>query len=106
MASRYDPVARRLTLSVSGREEAAADVDDPKARRALADWLAEVVNQFPSNPLSGRPEREPLQLLGDGETLFTDRGPSQISLGGRESLQTSYPPRPARMWMNGDFGRI
>lgn len=87
VTSRYDAEARRLILAVPGRDEASANVDKPAEREALAAWLAEVVNQFPSNPLSGRPEREPLQLLGDGETLFTDRGPSQISIGGRESLR-------------------
>ncbi len=87
VASRYDPDTRQLTLSMSGRGEAAANVDQPEERRALEAWLAEVVKEFPSNPLTDRPEREPLQLLGDGETLFTDRGPSQISIGGRESLR-------------------
>jgi len=85
IAARYDAAARRLTLAFDGAERA-AEIDDQRQRTALADWLAEIVHSFAENPLRGRPEREPLVLLGDGSSRYTDRGPTQVSLAGRDSL--------------------
>ncbi len=82
----YDPNSRRLTLSLGREDQITGSIESVKDRQIIADWLAEKVKQFPKNPLRDRPEREPLKLLGNGETLFTDRGPSQISIGTRESL--------------------
>ena len=36
------------------------------SRLELSDWMTDVVLGLPENPLRGRPEREPLRLLGDG----------------------------------------
>ena len=84
--SGWDEAARTLTITVKGQSESAC-VDVPAERARLAAWMTDVVLGLPENPLRGRPEREPLQLLGDGAARFTDRGPTQISLGGLASLQ-------------------
>ncbi len=83
--SGWDPDARVLSITVKGQTKS-AEVDNPASRLDLSDWMTDVVLGLPENPLSGRPEREPLRLLGDGEARFTDRGPTQISLGGLASL--------------------
>ncbi len=83
--SGWDPETRELTVTVKGQART-ADVDDPVSRAEMSEWMTGVVLGLPENPLRGRPEREPLQLLGDGDSRFTDRGPTQISLGGMSSL--------------------
>ena len=79
--SGWDPEARVLSVTVKGQTKS-AQVDDAASRVELSDWMTDVVLGLPENPLRGRPEREPLRLLGEGESRFTDRGPTQISLGG------------------------
>lgn len=81
----WDPDQRVLSVSL-GEQSKSAQVDDPAARVEIAEWFTDLVLGLPQNPLSGRPEREPLRLLGDGESRFTDRGPTQISLGASSSL--------------------
>ena len=81
----FESASKRLTLAFEG-EEQGAEIDDPRQRTALADWLADVVHSFEENPLRGRPEREPLVLLGDGSSRYTDRGPTQVSLAALDSL--------------------
>lgn len=83
--SGWDPDERVLSITVKGQTKS-AEVDNPASRAELSDWMTDVVLGLPENPLRGRPEREPLRLLGDGEARFTDRGPTQISLGGLASL--------------------
>lgn len=83
--SGWDPDDRVLTVAVKGQTKT-AEVDNPASRVEMAEWMTDVVLGLPENPLRGRPEREPLQLLGSGESRFTDRGPTQISLGGLDSL--------------------
>ncbi len=83
--SSWDPDARVLSITVKGQTRT-AEIDYPAARADLAEWMTDIVLGLPENPLRGRPEREPLRLLGDGESRFTDRGPTQISLGGSASL--------------------
>ena len=83
--STFDADSRALTIT-AGQERQQADVDNEAQRVQLAEWFTEVVRAMPVNPLQGRPERAPLQLLGDGAARFTDRGPTQISLGALESL--------------------
>lgn len=77
--------SRILTITANGDSEAAL-IDHEDSRQHLADWFAQIVHSLPENPLTGRPEREPLRLLGDGTTRFTDRGPTQISLASNASL--------------------
>ena len=81
----WDPDERVLSVSLRGQSKS-AQVDDPAARVEIAEWFTDLVLGLPENPLRGRPEREPLRLLGDGESRFTDRGPTQISLGASSSL--------------------
>ena len=81
----YDAATRVLTLSFAG-EQQAASVDDEAQRQSLARWLGTAVKSLPKHPFDAKPEHEPLRLLGDGESLFTDRGPSQVSIGSLASL--------------------
>ena len=83
--SGWNPDTRTLSITYNGQTRN-AQVDDDASRLALSDWMTNVVLGLPQNPLRGRPEREPLRLLGDGQSRFTDRGPTQISLGGLASL--------------------
>ena len=85
VAAAFDPERGELSLTFEG-EERRADIAEQRQRTALADWLADVVHSFEDNPLRGRPEREPLVLLGDGSSRYTDRGPTQISLAALDSL--------------------
>ena len=85
VAAAFDPERGELSLTFEG-EERRADIAEQRQRTALADWLADIVHSFADNPLRGRPEREPLVLLGDGSSRYTDRGPTQISLAALDSL--------------------
>lgn len=85
IAAAFDDERGLLSLSADGETRSAA-VDSPHEREALAAWFADVVRALDDNPLAGHPEREPLELLGDGSSRFTDRGPTQISLAGNASL--------------------
>ena len=85
VAAAFDPEHGELRLTFEG-EERRADIAEQRQRTALADWLADIVHSFEDNPLRGRPEREPLVLLGDGSSRYTDRGPTQISLAALDSL--------------------
>ena len=85
VAAAFDPERGELKLVFEG-EERRAGIAEQRQRTALADWLADVVHSFEDNPLRGRPEREPLVLLGDGSSRYTDRGPTQISLAALDSL--------------------
>lgn len=85
VAAAFDPERGELRLTFED-EERRADIAEQRQRTALADWLADVVHSFADNPLRGRPEREPLVLLGDGSSRYTDRGPTQISLAALDSL--------------------
>ena len=85
VSAAFEPDGGRLALTFEG-EERSAEIGDQRQRAALADWLADVVHGFAENPLRGRPEREPLVLLGDGTSRYTDRGPTQISLAALDSL--------------------
>ena len=85
VAAAFDPERGELRLTFDG-EERRADIAEQRQRTALSDWLAEIVHSFDDNPLRGRPEREPLVLLGDGSSRYTDRGPTQISLAALDSL--------------------
>ncbi len=76
----YDPAARRLQITAADGAAAAARVDAAEEREALSAWVAARVLAWPENPLSARPERLPLRLLGDGAARFTDRGPTQVTL--------------------------
>ena len=81
----FDAERGVLSITAAGETRSAAADSEPE-RTALAAWFADMVRGLPDNPLAGHPEREPLALLGDGASRFTDRGPTQISLASRASL--------------------
>ena len=83
----YDAETRRLTLATPKQGEMCAMVDDDSERRALSDWLADVVLGFEKSPLAERSSLLPLQLLGNGVARFADRHPKQVSLGAEESAR-------------------
>ena len=87
IAASYSTEARRLVLAAPKHGAVSGSIDDSGERRALADWLTEVVLGFEKHPLTARATRLPLQLLGDGTARFADRRPEQISLGAEESAR-------------------
>jgi hypothetical protein len=87
VACRFDPDARRLTLTLDGRELASGTVDDETARARLASAIEAAVGAFEVSPLAGRADRSPLRLVGDGnEPRFHDRTSIQVSLVNRASI--------------------
>jgi uncharacterized protein YcbX len=83
---RLDRAAGRLRIGLEG-ERLAEETLDSGGRARLCAALADYVLQLPGNPLSGRPERLPLRLVGDGVTpRYQDNEAGQISLHSRESL--------------------
>ena len=82
----YDAASRVLSLRTADKIQRSAALDREQERAALAAWLAQIVQGFALNPLLGHDERLPLRLLGDGRTLFTDRGPAQVSLAAQATL--------------------
>ncbi len=83
---RFDHAAWRLRISRDGAvlEEAALDGD---GRRRLAAALADYVLKLDENPLTGHPERLPLELIGDGAApRYQDNEGGQATLHSRESL--------------------
>ena len=85
IAASFDGERGRIEIAAEGETRSAA-VDSPHEREVLAAWFADIVRALDDNPLAGHPEREPLELLGDGASRFTDRGPTQISLAANASL--------------------
>jgi hypothetical protein len=84
----FDPDERRLSLTLDGRQFAAGLVDDEAARARLASAIEAAVGAFEVNPLSGRADRSPLRLVGDGsEPRFHDRTSIQVSLVNRASME-------------------
>jgi uncharacterized protein YcbX len=83
---RYDHNARRLRIVCDGDTLVEGGLD-PDGRARLAAALADFVLKLGENPLSGRPERLPLRLVGDGGTpRYQDSESGQITLHSRESL--------------------
>ena len=82
----YDHNARRLRIRRDGAMLVEAGLD-PQGRDRLTAALAEFVLKLEENPLSGRPERLPLHLVGDGASpRYQDSESGQITLHSRESL--------------------
>ena len=82
----YDHGARRLRIAHGGATLVEAGLD-PEGRARLTAALADFVLEHGENPLSGRPERLPLRLVGDGRTpRYQDSESGQITLHSRETL--------------------
>ena len=86
IVTQYDPSTSVLTLDGGELGSTSGSMTSPQDRELLATWLATAVKETGKDPFHKHPEREPLQLLGDGTTLFTDRGPTQVSISTVESL--------------------
>ena len=86
LTARYDPAALRLRITHAERLIAEESLD-AEGRARLADAVARFVSSLPDNPLSGHPERLPLELIGDGVTpRYQDSERGEITLHSRESL--------------------
>jgi uncharacterized protein YcbX len=84
--ARYDPATRRLSLAYEGAVLADEALDDD-GRGRLAAAVERYVLGLPDNPLTGHPERLPLQLVGDGLTpRYQDSQDGQVTLHSRASL--------------------
>jgi uncharacterized protein YcbX len=82
----FDHAARRLRITHGGAV-LADDAIDGEGRSRLAETVARFVCTLDENPLSRRPERLPLRLVGDGVTpRYQDNEAGQITLHSRASL--------------------
>ena len=86
LAVRFDHEALRLRFTRDGAVLADESLDD-NGRKRLCAALEDYVLGLAENPLSGRPERLPLKLVGDGVTpRYQDNVEGQATLHSRESL--------------------
>lgn len=86
LAARFDPRSRRLTIAHDGVLLADESIDG-EGREKLAAAVERYVLALPDNPLSGRQERLPLQLIGDGVTpRYQDSESGQVTLHSRASV--------------------
>lgn len=83
---RFDHGALRLRISLGGGVLADEALDDA-GRKQLAAAIERYVLGLTENPLSGRPERLPLRLVGDGVTpRYHDNEGGHTTLHSRESV--------------------
>ncbi len=83
---RFDAGTRRLRIAL-GEEVLADEPINGEGRRRLAAAVEHYVLAQPGNPLAGRPERLPLELIGDGVTpRYQDSERGEITLHSRETL--------------------
>jgi uncharacterized protein len=81
-----DSRTQRLTIAL-GREVLADEILDEPGRKRLAAKVEQYALAQPENPLSGHPERTPLELIGDGVTpRYQDSQRGEITLHSRASL--------------------
>ena len=86
LTARFDHETLRLRIEHDGRVLADEALDEA-GRKRLAGAIEHYVLGLPDNPLTGHPERMPLQLIGDGVTpRYQDSEHGQITLHSRESL--------------------
>ena len=86
LSARFDERTRRLRLALGETVLADEGLDD-EGRERLAAAVERYVMALPDNPLSGHPERLPLELIGDGVTpRYQDSEAGQITLHSRESI--------------------
>jgi len=84
---RLDHKARRLSIRLNGETLADESIDDEAGRRRLAAAVERYVLAQEESPLREQPERQPLELVGDGTTpRYTDSERGEITLHSRESL--------------------
>jgi uncharacterized protein YcbX len=87
LKTQFDEAALRLRISLGSRELVDEELN-PEGRQRIAAILADYVLRLDENPLTGRPERLPLRVIGDGRTpRYHDEEAGRITLHGRESLR-------------------
>ncbi|MDO9422796.1 MAG: MOSC domain-containing protein [Methylobacter sp.] len=83
---RFDHQTLRLCIGLDG-EVLANETLDEKGRSKIAAAIENYVLKLDENPLSSRPDRLPLRLVGNGITpRYQDNEAGQITLHGRASL--------------------
>jgi uncharacterized protein YcbX len=86
LTARFDHAKRRLSIAL-GDDVLADEALDDAGRDRLSAAIERYVLELPDNPLSGHPERAPLELIGDGVTpRYQDNAQGQITIHSRESL--------------------
>jgi hypothetical protein len=86
LAMRFDAGTRHLSIAL-GDTVLADESIDGEGRTRLAAAVERYVLGQPGNPLAGRPERLPLELIGDGVTpRYQDSEQGEITLHSRASL--------------------
>ena len=87
--ARFDSATQRLRIALDGAV-LAEDTLEPAGRSRIAQAVERYVLSLPDNPLSGHPQRRPLELIGDGVTpRYQDNEQGQITLHSRESLASA-----------------
>ena len=82
----FNDQTQRLRISLQGEVLADTALDDA-GRKYVASVLKEYVLGLDVNPLSSRPDRLPLRVVGDGITpRFQDDEGGYVTLHGRQSL--------------------
>ena len=85
--TKFDSGTRRLSLAHGASRLADESIDDADGRSRLARAVQQFACTLAENPLTGHPERVPLELIGDGSTpRYQDNERGQITLHSRESL--------------------
>ena len=83
----FDDEAMRLRMATNGLSLADESVTEPAGRTRLAEAMTGFVASLDENPLSGRPDRLPLKLVGDGrQPIHHDRPEGWVTLHSRASL--------------------
>jgi uncharacterized protein YcbX len=87
LKTRFDETALRLRISL----ETTVLVDEelnPEGRQRIAAVLADYILRLDENPLTGRPDRLPLRVIGNGRApRYHDEAAGRVTLHGRGSLQ-------------------
>ena len=87
--ARFDFGAKRLRIALEG-VVLAEDTLDAAGRARIAAAVERYILSLPDNPLSGHPQRRPLELIGDGLTpRYQDSEQGQITLHSRGSLASA-----------------
>jgi MOSC domain-containing protein len=86
LTAHVDHERQRLRVTLDS-ENLIDDSLDAGGRKRIAAAIERFVLSLPENPLTGHPERLPLELIGDGITpRYQDSERGEITLHGRESL--------------------
>jgi len=82
----FNHEARRLRVSLQGAVLVDQALDDA-GRKRIASAIEDYVLKLDENPLTSRPDRLPLRVVGDGQTpRYQDNPAGQVTLHGRRSL--------------------